>query len=58
LKHVFDKNDDWKDKLPEDTRKILTELIGSIKKNRYAYENADDSQIAQLWVALAEIKKV
>jgi site-specific recombinase len=48
---------DWKNLLDERTREELKELIERAAKHRYAYSQADDIRIAQLWVALAEISK-
>lgn len=43
--------------MDERTREELKELIERASKFRYAYSQADDVRIAQLWVALAEISK-
>jgi len=48
---------DWKNLLDDKTREELKELIERASKFRYAYSQADDVRIAQLWVALAEISK-
>jgi len=48
---------DWKNLLDERTREELKELIERAGKHRYAYSQADDIRIAQIWTALAEISK-
>jgi len=48
---------DWKNLLDDRTKEELKELIDRVAKYRYAYSQADDVRVAQLWVALAEIAK-
>ncbi len=52
------KPEDWKTNIddPED-KMILLDLLNSTKRHRYAYMNAEDVKIAQLWTALIELKK-
>ncbi len=49
--------EDWKNLLDEKTKEELKELIERAAKHRYAYSQADDVRISQIWVALAEISK-
>jgi flagellar hook-basal body complex protein FliE len=51
------REEDWKEFLTEDARKVLAELIDAAKKHRAAYQQADDTKIAQVWSALIEIRK-
>ena len=55
---LFRKNKkSWMDYLNEEDRLILLDLINSTKKYRYAYSQAENPKIAQLWTALIELKK-
>lgn len=54
---LFKKKSDWKSNLSEEDKMLLTELLDSTKKHRYAYTSADDVKVAQLWTALVEVKK-
>ncbi len=51
------KEEDWKDKLDDESKFVLADVLNSTKKHRYAYTNADDVKIAQLWTALIEMRK-
>lgn len=48
---------DWKEHLSEEAQSILSRLLDMTKKYRYAYKQADDVKVAQLWTALVEIQK-
>ncbi|MBU5536981.1 MAG: hypothetical protein QW818_03605 [Candidatus Aenigmatarchaeota archaeon] len=54
---LFRKKKDWKDELSDEDKQILSTLLDSTKKHRFAYNLADDIKIAQLWTALVELKK-
>ncbi|MGC8993254.1 MAG: hypothetical protein ACP5F8_00735 [Candidatus Aenigmatarchaeota archaeon] len=49
--------EDWKNLLDDKTKEELKELIERAAKHRYAYSQADDVRIAQIWAALTEIAK-
>lgn len=48
---------DWKDYLSRDAQQVLAELLESARDHKGAYMQADDVKVAQLWVALIEMKK-
>ena len=48
---------DWKELLPPEAKEVLSEILDKTKKYRYAYTQADDIKIAQLWTALIELAK-
>jgi hypothetical protein len=50
-------NEDWKNYLNDEDKKILAEILTSTRKYSCAYSKADDVKVAQLWTALIEIKK-
>lgn len=50
------KKEDWKEFLIPDAKQTLSSMIDAIKKHRGAYTQAEDVKIAQLWVALIEMK--
>ena len=54
---LFDKEEDWKVFLNEDAKETLAGLLESTKKHRGAYTQAGDVKVAQIWCALAEMKK-
>ncbi len=54
---LFKKKEDWKNNLDDESKQILSTLLDSTKKHRYAYTNADDAKVAQVWTALVELKK-
>ena len=54
---LFKKKGDWKNNLDDESKQLLSEVLDSTKKHRYAYNSADDVKIAQLWTALVELKK-
>lgn len=54
---LFEKEEDWKDLLPEDAKKTLAELLEKAKQHRAAYMQAGDVKVAQLWAALIELRK-
>lgn len=54
---MFEKEEDWKEFLSDDSKQILSEIFESAKKHRGAYVQARDVKNAQLWCALVELKK-
>lgn len=48
---------DWKDSLNPEIKEILKEVLERSSYHRYAYTQADDVRIAQLWVAIAELAR-
>lgn len=54
---MFRKKADWKENLNDEDKPVLQDILNSTKKHRYAYTNADDVKVAQLWTALIEMKK-
>ena len=54
---LFGKKEDWKNNLDDESKQILSSVLDSTKKHRYAYNSADDVKVAQLWTALVEMKK-
>ena len=54
---LFQKEKDWKDFLSDEAKEILSKLLDSAKKHRYAYMQAEDVKVAQLWCALVELRK-
>jgi len=48
---------DWKEMLPEDVKEELRKVLEKTKSCRYAYLQSDDTRIAQLWVAIAQLSK-
>ena len=54
---LFKKKEDWKNNLDDESKQILSEVLDSTKKHRYAYNSADDVKAAQVWTALIELKK-
>ncbi|MBI1978548.1 MAG: hypothetical protein HYS62_00625 [Candidatus Aenigmarchaeota archaeon] len=54
---LFKRKEDWKNNLDDESKQLLSEVLDSTKKHRYAYNSADDVKIAQLWTALVELKK-
>jgi len=48
---------DWKELLPEDVKKSLADILNKTKKYRYAYLESNNSQIAQLWIAISYLNK-
>lgn len=54
---LMKRKEDWKDNLNEEDKQILSSILDSTKKHRYAYESASDVKISQLWTALIELKK-
>lgn len=51
------RKEDWKENLNDEDKPVLSSILDSTKKHRYAYNSADDIKIAQLWTALIEMKK-
>jgi hypothetical protein len=54
---MFCEEEDWKNCLNGEDKKILSEILESAKKYGYAYSRADDVKVAQLWTALIDVKK-
>ena len=54
---LFRKKEDWKNNLDDESKQMLSALLDSTKKHRYAYNSAEDVKVAQLWTALVEVKK-
>ena len=54
---LFRKKEDWKNNLDDESKQLLSEILDSTKKHRYAYNSAGDVKISQLWTALVELKK-
>ena len=54
---LFKKKEDWKNNLDDESKQLLSEILESTKKHRYAYNSAGDVKVAQLWTALVELKK-
>ncbi|OYT42962.1 MAG: hypothetical protein B6U88_02360 [Candidatus Aenigmarchaeota archaeon ex4484_56] len=54
---VSDKRD-WKENLSVEAEKELNEILESVKKHRCAYKSADNVQVAQLWCATIELKRL
>src|SRR3989344_6048024 len=54
---LLKKKEDWKSNLDDESKQVLSEILDSTKKHRYAYNSADDVKISQLWTALVELKK-
>lgn len=54
---LFKKKADWKDNLGDEDKQILSQILDSTKKHRYAYNSADDVKVSQLWTALIEMRK-
>lgn len=54
---LFKKKEDWKNNLSDEDKQVLSELLDSTKKHRFAYNSSDDIKVAQLWTALVELKK-
>ncbi len=54
---LFGRKKDWKDNLADEDKQLLSAILDSTKKHRYAYTSGDDVKIAQLWTALIELKK-
>ena len=54
---LFKKKEDWKNNLDDESKQVLSALLDSTKKHRYAYNSADDVKTAQVWTALVELKK-
>ncbi len=52
------KKEDWKEELSIDAEQELNQILEAIKKHRCAYKDTENVQIAQLWCALVEIKKM
>lgn len=51
------KEDDWKEYLNPETKSILAEVLNDTKAHKGAYMNAQDVKVAQLWCAIADMKK-
>ncbi len=49
--------EDWKDNLSDEDREILSRIIETTKKHRYAYTSSDDVRVSQIWTAFVELKK-
>ena len=54
---LFKKKANWKDNLSDEDKQVLSSLLDSTKKHRYAYNSSSDVKVAQLWTALVELKK-
>ena len=54
---LLKRKEDWKNNLSDEDKQVLSALLDSTKKHRYAYNSADDVKISQLWTALVELKK-
>ncbi|MFH7880643.1 MAG: hypothetical protein QXI09_01400 [Candidatus Aenigmatarchaeota archaeon] len=48
---------DWKENLQPEIKEVLKEVLERASYHRYAYTQADDVRIAQLWVAIAQLAK-
>ncbi len=49
--------EDWKGRLLPEDQKILAEILERAKRYEYAYMQADDVKVAQLWTAIIELIK-
>jgi len=48
---------DWKENLPPELKDTLKEVLEKVSCFRYAYSQAEDVKVAQLWVAIAQLTK-
>jgi len=55
---MFEKEaEDWKDFLSPEAQTVLADILNTAKRHKGAYMQAEDVKVAQLWCALAELKK-
>lgn len=54
---MFSRKQEWTECLGKEDRDILKKLVEKTSKHRCAYLSADDVKVAQLWLALLEMKK-
>ncbi len=54
---MFGDSEDWKEELSDEAKQILGKLFDATRKYKYAYTQADDVKVAQLWTAIIEMQK-
>jgi len=54
---IFGNSEDWKEELSDEAKQTLSKLFEMTRKYKYAYTQADDVKVAQLWSALVEMQK-
>ena len=48
---------DWKQTLPIEEQQILAEILEKARRYEYAYLNAEDVKVAQVWCGIIELIK-
>ncbi len=54
---LLERKKDWKEFLSAEDEEKLNEILKRASKHRGAYQNAEETRIAQLWCALLELRK-